>query len=167
MSETSLLSPPPPFDKPPASLRRETDSLSKKLEAAERMEKQYGSEPCILDAVACRRHQAHPLTHSGRYRSADLSLKGLDKCSRLRARSFGQGSKSLPRTSYPLPVMKKSPPVKLAVVHPGSDTISYDISLSTHLGSHLGVWVNENTLLQMIMRQLTPLTVPRKVNILH
>ncbi|VDK34124.1 unnamed protein product [Taenia asiatica] len=117
MSETSLLSPPPPFDKPPTPLRQKTGSLSKKLEAAERMEKQYGSEPCILDAVACRRHQAHALTHSGRYRSADLSLKGLDKCSRLRARSFGQCFKSLPRTSYPLPV-KKSPPVKLAVVHP-------------------------------------------------
>lgn len=118
MSETSLLSPPPPFDKPPEPLRQKTGSLSKKLETAERIEKHYGSEPCILEAAACRRHQAHTWTRSGRYRSADLSLKGLDKCSRLRARSFGQGSKSLPRTSYPLPVMKKSPPVKLAVVHP-------------------------------------------------
>ncbi|CDI98563.1 conserved hypothetical protein [Echinococcus multilocularis] len=118
MSETSLLSPPPPFDKPPEPLRQKTGSLSKKPGIVERIEKHYGSEPCILEAAACRRHQAHTLTRSGRYRSADLSLKGLDKCSRLRARSFGQGSKSLPRTSYPLPVMKKSSPVKLAAVHP-------------------------------------------------
>ncbi|KAM7535066.1 hypothetical protein Aperf_G00000096827 [Anoplocephala perfoliata] len=134
MSESSLLSPPPPFDKPPiqpSMWHTKTSSLSKKLELAstqakvERLEKRrYGSEPCILEATGAGHHGQSQASVGGRYRSADLSVKDLDKCSRIRARSFGQGgTRSLPRTQYPLPVVKKSPPAKLAVVHPvgGSD----------------------------------------------
>lgn len=130
MNEASVLSPPPPFDKPPvqpSTWRTKTGSLSKKLELAttqakaERLEKRrYGSEPCILEAAAAGHHRQSQTPVGGRYRSADLSVKNLDKCSRIRARSFGQGgNRSLPRTLYPMPIVKKSPPAKLAVVHPG------------------------------------------------
>ena len=132
MSETSVLSPPSPFDKSSTLVQQKRPSLSKKSEAGvmtERLEKRYGSEPCILETTAVvpqgrqsqqMRHRTPSLSHGGRYRSADLSLKDLDKCSRMRARSFGQISKTLPRTAYPLPVMaRKSPPIKLAVIQPG------------------------------------------------
>lgn len=131
-SETSLLSPPSPFDRPSALASQKTFSPSKKLDAevmTEWLEKRYGSEPCILEPSAMslqgseskqKHHRTPSLSYEGRYRSADLSLKGLDKCSRIRARSLGQINKPLPRTAYPMPIeMKKSPPIKLAVVHPG------------------------------------------------
>lgn len=133
LSESSLLSPPPPFDKPPMgtqALRTKTASLSQKLEMASsrakaaRLDKRlYGSEPCLLEAQAkaasCQRQSQTPIGF--RYRSADLSYKGIDKCSRIRARSSEKGAhKSLPKLSYPVPVVKRLTPVKLAVVNSGN-----------------------------------------------
>ncbi|VDL14803.1 unnamed protein product [Hymenolepis diminuta] len=130
LSETSLLSPPPPFDKQTVGLstqRSKTGSLSQKLELAtsqakaERLEKRlYGSEPCILEATAAGRQRQSQTPINFRYRSADLSQKRVDKCSRIHARSSEKGGhRSFPKLTHPMPVVKKSSPVKLAVVHPG------------------------------------------------
>lgn len=130
LSETSLLSPPPPFDKQTvgtSTQRSKTGSLSQKLEhatsqaKAERLEKRlYGSEPCILEATAASRQSQSQTPISFRYRSADLSQKRIDKCSRIRARSSEKGGhRSYPKLTHPMPVVKRSSPVKLAVVHPG------------------------------------------------
>ncbi|VDO07617.1 unnamed protein product [Rodentolepis nana] len=129
LSETSLLSPPPPFDKQPTealTLRSKTGSLSQKLELAtaqaktEHLEKRlYGSEPCILEATAASQQIQAQTPISLRYRSNDLPPKSIEKCSRMRTCSYEKGGhRSLPKSTYPLPMVKKSPPVKLSVVHP-------------------------------------------------
>lgn len=129
LSETSLLSPPPPFDKQPTevlTLRSKTGSLSQKLELAttqakaEHLEKRlYGSEPCILEATAVSQQRQAQTPTSFRYRSADLPPKSIGRCSRMRTCSYEKGGhRSLPKSTHPLTMVKKSPPVKLTVVHP-------------------------------------------------
>nr|CDS27531.1 conserved hypothetical protein [Hymenolepis microstoma] len=129
LSETSLLSPPPPFDKQPTealTLRSKTGSLSQKLELATTQAKAehlvkrlYGSEPCILEATAASHQRQAQTPTSLRYRSTDLPPKSTDKCSRMRACSYEKGGhQSLPKSTYPMTMIKKSPPVKLSVVHP-------------------------------------------------
>ncbi len=118
VSEASLLSPPPEFGKQTPTQMSEASTTATAKKPAQVLKKEYDSEPCVLDAVA-----KHQQAHAGRYRSVDLSMKGLDKCCRLRARSFGHGSKSWPHTAYPMLVKKspgarKSPPIKLTIVRP-------------------------------------------------
>lgn len=122
-SEGSLLSPPPEFSASSAT-GTVTPRTMANLEGRRLLKKEYDSEPCVLEVVGKEEIKDQHHQHMPHYRSADLSLKGLDKCSRLRARSFGQGSKPRPRTNYPLlaeksPPSKKPYPMKLSVIRPG------------------------------------------------
>ncbi|VDD74864.1 unnamed protein product [Mesocestoides corti] len=119
LNDASIPSPPPPFGRGAPSCQEEP-CVVKKTPA--KLVKQYDSEPCIIEATGELQQQAH----AGRYKSVDLSLKGIDKCSRFRARSFGQGSKSLPRTAYPLSVMR-SPPMNVSSISSAFKTRNYQI----------------------------------------